>query len=121
MDWFYIPFIIDWNFGLLGIPLGLIWIVGVTNIYNFLDGVNGIATLQGMVAALAWSLFGWLINEPLLVVSNVILCGTLLAFLYYNWTPAKIFRSEEHTSELQSRGHLVCRLLLEKKKTSGYL
>src|SRR5437870_10824298 len=28
------------------------------------------------------------------------------------------FRSEEHTSELQSRGHLVCRLLLEKKKTS---
>src|SRR5690625_6430229 len=28
-------------------------------------------------------------------------------------------RSEEHTSELQSRGHLVCRLLLEKKNTSG--
>src|SRR5690625_6503347 len=28
------------------------------------------------------------------------------------------FRSEEHTSELQSRGHLVCRLLLEKKKTT---
>src|SRR5207253_11070904 len=27
-----------------------------------------------------------------------------------------LFRSEEHTSELQSRGHLVCRLLLEKKK-----
>src|SRR5207253_11156396 len=30
-------------------------------------------------------------------------------------------RSEEHTSELQSRGHLVCRLLLEKKNTSGLL
>src|SRR5207253_11474293 len=29
-------------------------------------------------------------------------------------------RSEEHTSELQSRGHLVCRLLLEKKKTSSH-
>src|SRR5690625_5803480 len=28
----------------------------------------------------------------------------------------RAFRSEEHTSELQSRGHLVCRLLLEKKK-----
>src|SRR5690625_5826594 len=28
-------------------------------------------------------------------------------------------RSEEHTSELQSRGHLVCRLLLEKKQTSA--
>src|SRR5437870_7896955 len=29
----------------------------------------------------------------------------------------RLSRSEEHTSELQSRGHLVCRLLLEKKKT----
>src|SRR5690625_6849303 len=29
-------------------------------------------------------------------------------------------RSEEHTSELQSRGHLVCRLLLEKKKRKKY-
>src|SRR5215510_15583573 len=31
--------------------------------------------------------------------------------------PCRNTRSEEHTSELQSRGHLVCRLLLEKKKT----
>src|SRR5690625_6022068 len=30
----------------------------------------------------------------------------------------KAFRSEEHTSELQSRGHLVCRLLLEKKQAT---
>src|SRR5690625_7092972 len=33
-----------------------------------------------------------------------------------NSAPAAKVRSEEHTSELQSRGHLVCRLLLEKKK-----
>src|SRR5437870_9814318 len=32
------------------------------------------------------------------------------------WSCARKPRSEEHTSELQSRGHLVCRLLLEKKK-----
>src|SRR2546425_7390417 len=36
------------------------------------------------------------------------------------WTPpAPHFRSEEHTSELQSLAYLVCRLLLEKKKTPG--
>src|SRR2546429_3168724 len=34
--------------------------------------------------------------------------------------PSSSARSEEHTSELQSRLHLVCRLLLEKKKTSHY-
>src|SRR5439155_20083882 len=35
-------------------------------------------------------------------------------------TTAMAMRSEEHTSELQSRGHLVCRLLLEKKKSASY-
>src|SRR5690625_5910938 len=34
---------------------------------------------------------------------------------------AVVRRSEEHTSELQSRGHLVCRLLLEKKKKYDYI
>src|SRR5690625_5976639 len=45
-------------------------------------------------------------------------CG---AFIY--WVLRKVGvvdkRSEEHTSELQSRGHLVCRLLLEKKNNTG--
>src|SRR5687768_18278978 len=35
-----------------------------------------------------------------------------------NYSDAHLERSEEHTSELQSRLHLVCRLLLEKKKTT---
>src|SRR6266702_8694295 len=35
-----------------------------------------------------------------------------------SWPRRHSRRSEEHTSELQSRGHLVCRLLLEKKKTT---
>src|SRR5690625_5855561 len=38
-----------------------------------------------------------------------------LKMLMRKLTKSTIFRSEEHTSELQSRGHLVCRLLLEKK------
>src|SRR5690625_6688615 len=53
---------------------------------------------------------------------------TTYRFLYLSWSDRcwkdgdgqssgrVSFRSEEHTSELQSRGHLVCRLLLEKKK-----
>src|SRR2546430_10310960 len=34
-----------------------------------------------------------------------------------HWPPLRFWRSEEHTSELQSQSNLVCRLLLEKKKT----
>src|SRR5690625_6636907 len=45
--------------------------------------------------------------------------GDTVAHAELHWpqgTGAIMLRSEEHTSELQSRGHLVCRLLLEKKK-----
>src|ERR1035441_11104453 len=38
---------------------------------------------------------------------------------WWKWVP-RIWRSEEHTSELQSLRHLVCRLLLEKKKKTRY-
>src|SRR5690625_6193138 len=51
--------------------------------------------------------------------------GSVSTFLAESGMPAAVMaimdqlpRSEEHTSELQSRGHLVCRLLLEKKKTT---
>src|SRR5207253_7617815 len=46
----------------------------------------------------------------------IILCSITAAAIILErlWT-----RSEEHTSELQSRGHLVCRLLLEKKKKNN--
>src|SRR5690625_6518541 len=43
---------------------------------------------------------------------------TLHDLIYYQHRTPPKDRSEEHTSELQSRGHLVCRLLLEKKKTN---
>src|SRR2546422_1913950 len=42
--------------------------------------------------------------------------GTTVSFPMFNGTNRATVRSEEHTSELQSRLHLVCRLLLEKKK-----
>src|SRR5437660_7373108 len=54
-------------------------------------------------------------------------CSTRVRFTRTDWTHAgrrcrpktSFTRSEEHTSELQSRGHLVCRLLLEKKKNNN--
>src|SRR5690625_5596491 len=50
---------------------------------------------------------------------NFILEATIIVFgngLVAQQSLGLVVRSEEHTSELQSRGHLVCRLLLEKKK-----
>src|SRR5690625_2775852 len=51
-----------------------------------------------------------LYNSMPLATDEIVLLGQLAFMCDYK------LRSEEHTSELQSRGHLVCRLLLEKKK-----
>src|SRR5690625_6262107 len=51
-----------------------------------------------------------------LIQQNEATIGKLSEFL-----KLELFRSEEHTSELQSRGHLVCRLLLEKKKKKTHM
>src|SRR5690625_5886722 len=60
------------------------------------------------------------INFPRLLVTSYVDRMTLTGWTAEDGSADEVAwarRSEEHTSELQSRGHLVCRLLLEKKKT----
>lgn len=40
--------------GYLALPITLLWIVGLTNAYNFMDGIDGIAGVQAVVAGLGW-------------------------------------------------------------------
>src|SRR2546422_1527075 len=56
-------------------------------------------------------------EEPTLAAGGVMHEGLVATRLGLKGMPPAAERSEEHTSELQSRLHLVCRLLLEKKKT----
>src|SRR5437660_5674354 len=62
----------------------------------------------------------WAVNSSLMVLYGF--GATLVVWSFWGYKMAFgtqiTDRSEEHTSELQSRGHLVCRLLLEKKKAS---
>src|SRR5690625_6749006 len=78
----------------------------------------GLATAVHVGLAAAKSV-AWSLGVPLYGVHH--LAGHAAAdILEHGPLPAHsivLIRSEEHTSELQSRGHLVCRLLLEKKKT----
>jgi len=91
---FYIPLVVTVHAGFVGTLLGLIWIAGTTNIYNFMDGVDGIASVQGVIAAVSWAAFGWIIEFEMLVIMNIVLIATLLAFLRFNWSPATIFMGD---------------------------
>src|SRR2546430_2250666 len=61
-------------------------------------------------------LIGWIRGERL--EQNLAILGAVARKLEQLATRQPVFRSEEHTSELQSQSNLVCRLLLEKKKES---
>src|SRR5439155_14435142 len=94
---------------------------------------RGFTATSGFLTGLALAgcgLFGpsaeqFLIRVDSIAVPKILAAGDTLTAHFYGgigpdgcWRLARVDkeRSEEHTSELQSRGHLVCRLLLEKKK-----
>ncbi|HSU15202.1 MraY family glycosyltransferase [Longimicrobium sp.] len=75
----------------LSLPITVLWIVGVTNAFNLIDGLDGLATGIGLVAlsttlAVAVKLGNW---EVALVCAA--LAGALAGFLRYNFRPARIF------------------------------
>ncbi|MEP6923417.1 MAG: glycosyltransferase family 4 protein [Pyrinomonadaceae bacterium] len=72
----------------------VLWIVGLTNAYNFMDGIDGIAGTQGFTAGLGWSLAGWWTGEPLIFLFGGLLAATNLGFLWHNWHPARIFMGD---------------------------
>lgn len=91
---FYVPLVVTVTTGFAGIILGIIWIAGTTNIYNFMDGVDGIASIQGVIAAFSWAVFGWIIGFEILFIMNLVLIATLVAFLWFNWSPASVFMGD---------------------------
>lgn len=68
-----------------------LWIVGLTNAYNFMDGIDGIAGLQTVVAGIVWLFAGTLLQMPTVRFYGGVLAFASLGFLFQNWQPAKIF------------------------------
>ncbi len=72
----------------------VLWIVGLTNVYNFMDGIDGIAGTQGLVSGFAWAVFGWTAGSSFIVWLGVILAAACAGFLVHNWSPAKVFMGD---------------------------
>jgi UDP-N-acetylmuramyl pentapeptide phosphotransferase/UDP-N-acetylglucosamine-1-phosphate transferase len=80
--------------GWLAVPLALLWIVGMTNAYNFMDGIDGIAAGQAVAAGLVWVA---LASAASAIDAAAVAIGLTLssaAFLAHNWAPARIFMGD---------------------------
>ncbi|SHK41275.1 UDP-GlcNAc:undecaprenyl-phosphate GlcNAc-1-phosphate transferase [Hathewaya proteolytica DSM 3090] len=79
------------NLQYISIPITIIWIVGVTNAFNLIDGLDGLSTGIGFIASANLFIIAILNNRPDTAVLTAILGGALLGFLPFNFNPASIF------------------------------
>jgi UDP-N-acetylmuramyl pentapeptide phosphotransferase/UDP-N-acetylglucosamine-1-phosphate transferase len=89
-----LPLLGQFPLGWFGYPLAFLWIVGMINIYNFMDGIDGLAGGQAVVAAVGWVLIGWWSGQADVLLLAALLGASSLGFLGHNWPPARIFMGD---------------------------
>ncbi|MDQ3392590.1 MAG: glycosyltransferase family 4 protein [Bacteroidota bacterium] len=88
---FPLPEPLSFELGWLGYPITFVWIVAVLNIYNFLDGIDGYAGSQAVIAGIAIAFLD-IFGTGFYMGS--IIAAAAVGFLVYNWHPAKIFMGD---------------------------
>lgn len=78
----------------LSIPVTLVWIVGITNTVNLIDGLDGLATGVSITAAVALAYVAHANGFQQAATLTMIIAGACLGFLPYNFNPAKIFMGD---------------------------
>jgi UDP-GlcNAc:undecaprenyl-phosphate GlcNAc-1-phosphate transferase len=69
----------------------MLWIVGITNAVNLIDGLDGLAAGVGAIIGGTLTVIAWQAGSPLGVCVGLALFGALLGFLPFNFAPARIF------------------------------
>lgn len=80
--------------GVAGLLITAVWITAMTNAYNFMDGIDGIAGAQAIAAAGAWAVAGWYLSRTDLMLAGILMASACAAFLLHNWHPAKLFMGD---------------------------
>ena len=82
------------NLGVLSIPITVLWIVGITNAVNFIDGLDGLACGVSAIATVTMFIIAVLFGETYIAFTMAALAGACLGFLPFNMNPAKIFMGD---------------------------
>jgi len=79
---------------LLGVALSVIGFLWLTNLYNFMDGMDGLAASQTIIASGTLSFWFWQYGDQSLAIVCLVLAAASYGFLLWNWAPAKIFMGD---------------------------
>src|SRR3989449_11745550 len=71
----------------LNVLLTVLWIVGITNAFNFFDGMDGLATGMAIIIAFFLGVVAFQTNQPALAWVAVALVGAGMGFLHYKFIP----------------------------------
>jgi UDP-GlcNAc:undecaprenyl-phosphate GlcNAc-1-phosphate transferase len=72
-------------------PLSIAWLVGVTNAFNLIDGLDGLSAGLALIASLSMAAVFALVGQPAMAVAALVMAGALAGFLPYNLHPARQF------------------------------
>lgn len=79
---------LPWYIGLL---VTIIWVLGITNAFNLIDGLDGLAAGSALFSTMVAFVVAVLSGTPLVEILTIALAGAILGFLRYNFNPATIF------------------------------
>lgn len=78
----------------VAIPFTILWIVGVTNAINLIDGLDGLAAGVSAIAIGTIAVMAFVMGNVMVALLCLLLLGSILGFLYFNFHPAKIFMGD---------------------------
>lgn len=82
--------------GFIAIPLTMFWVIGVTNAFNLIDGLDGLSAGLAFIACITMTVVAFLSGraDTEVITLTIILGGAILGFLPYNFNPASIFMGD---------------------------
>jgi len=83
------------NTGIIGSILGVLYLVWLLNLFNFMDGTDGIAASEALFVCVAGAILNFhVLSDSNFSAAAIILASCTFGFLLYNWSPAKIFMGD---------------------------
>ena len=77
--------------GWLAVPVTIVWVIGITNALNLIDGLDGLAAGVGLIVSATLCVISLSVGRVDVALLSGVLAGALVGFLYFNFNPATIF------------------------------